>query len=88
VDDVIELEIRGDRLSERVVSGQPVYDVSSRFNSNMPRRRLTVNVEKLRGRGYVEVVEQPSSRNNFTAIVRIRDPKGGADDYEIEVYWE
>jgi hypothetical protein len=88
VDDVVELEIRGDRLYERVVSGQPVYDVSLRFNSSMPRRRLTVKVEKLRGRGYVEVVEQPSSRNNFTTIVRIRDPKGGADEYEIEVYWE
>lgn len=88
VDDVIELEIRGDQLRERVISGQRVSDVSSRFNSNMPRRRVNVNVEKLRGRGNVEVVEQPSSRNNFTAIVRIRDTKGGADDYEIEVYWE
>ncbi|HEX4945503.1 MAG TPA: RICIN domain-containing protein [Blastocatellia bacterium] len=88
VDDVVEIEIRGDQLYERVVSGQQVSDVSSRFNSNLPRRRVNVNVEKLRGRGYVEVVEQPSSRNNFTAIVRIRDTKGGADDYEIEVYWE
>ncbi len=88
VDDVIELEIRGDQLYERVVSGQQATDVSSRFNSNMPRRRMSVNVEKLRGRGNVEVVEQPSSRNNFTAIVRIRDTRGGADDYEIEVYWE
>ncbi len=88
VDDVVELEIRGDQLYERVVSGQPVYDVSSRFNSLLPRRRLTVNVEKLRGRGNVDVVEQPSSRNNFTAVVRIRDTRGGADDYEIEVYWE
>ncbi len=88
VDDVIELEIRGDQLRERVVSGQRVSDVSSRFNSNLPRRRVKVNVEKLRGRGNVDVVEQPSSRNNFTAIVRLRDTKGGADDYEIEVYWE
>ncbi len=88
VDDTIELEIRGDQIRERVISGQPVTDVSSRFNSNMPRRRMTVNVEKLRGRGNVDVVEQPSSRNNFTAIVRIRDTKGGSDDYEIEVYWE
>ncbi len=88
VDDVIELEIRGNQLREQVVSGQQVSDVSSRFNSNLPRRRMTVNVEKLRGRGNVDVVEQPSSRNNFTAIVRIRDTRGGADDYEIEVYWE
>ena len=88
VDDVIEVEIRGDQLYERAVSGQQAIDVSSRFNSNMPRRRVNVKVEKLRGRGNVEIVEQPSSRNNFTAIVRLRDTRGGADDYEIEVYWE
>jgi hypothetical protein len=88
VDDVIELEIRGDQIYERVVSGQPVYDVSSRFNSVMPRRRVNVQVEKVRGRGHVDIVEQPSSRNNFTTVVRLRDTRGGADDYEIEVYWE
>jgi hypothetical protein len=72
---------------ERAISGQQVRDVSARFNSPLPRRRVTVNVEKLRGRGDVTVVEQPSSRNNFTAVIRIRDNRGGADDYEIEVYW-
>jgi hypothetical protein len=87
VDDVVELEIRGDQVYERAISGQQVRDVSARFNSPLPRRRVTVNVEKLRGRGDVTVVEQPSSRNNFTAVIRIRDNRGGADDYEIEVYW-
>lgn len=87
VDDVVEIEIRGDQIYERTVSGQPVVDVSSRFNSSMPRRRVNVSVEKFRGRGTVEIVEQPSSRNDFTTVVRIRDTKGGSDDYEIEVYW-
>ncbi len=87
VDDVVEIEIRGDQIYERTISGQPVTDVGARFNSFMPRRRVNVSVEKFRGRGYVEIVEQPSSRNEFIAIVRIRDTKGGADDYDIEVYW-
>lgn len=87
VDDVVEIEIRGDQIYERSVSGQPATNVGSRFNSTMPRRRVNVGVEKFRGRGNVEIVEQPSSRNDFTAIIRIRDTKGGADDYEIEVYW-
>lgn len=87
VDDVVEIEIRGDQIYERTVSGQPVTDVGSRFNSVMPRRRVNVSVEKFRGRGNVEIVEQPSSRNEFTTVVRIRDTKGGSDDYEIEVYW-
>lgn len=88
VDDVIEIEIRDDQIYERTISGQSVADVSSHFNTNMPRRRVNVFVEKVRGRGNVDIVEQPSSRNNFTTIVRIRDTRGGADDYEIEVYWE
>jgi hypothetical protein len=44
-------------------------------------------VQLIEGRGNVEVIQQPSSRNNYQAIVLIRDSQGGADDYEIEIRW-
>jgi len=31
--------------------------------------------------------QQPSRDNEFTAVLQIRDPSGGAKDYEIEVTW-
>jgi len=51
----------------------------------------TVSVEKRRGRGEVRVVEQPTRRNNYTAVIQIRDCQaartitrlkcGGIDQY-------
>ena len=40
-----------------------------------------------RGRGDIFIEQQPSRENDFTAIVRIKDPKGGASDYEFELQW-
>lgn len=87
VDDVVELEIQGNRVYPRVISGQPVSSARSNFNLSLPRREVNVSAQLLRGRGKVEVIEQPSSRNNYLAIIRIRDTQGGADEYEIEVTW-
>lgn len=38
-------------------------------------------------RGEVCVLQQPTRDNDYTAVVEIRDPKGEARDYEIEVSW-
>jgi hypothetical protein len=35
----------------------------------------------------VELVQAPEASNQYTAIVRIDDPKGGADTYEFELVW-
>jgi len=87
VDGEIELEIQGNQVFERVISGRPVSSVRRNFTSSLPRRDVNVEVQLLDGRGNVEVLQQPSSRNNYRAVVRIRDSQGGADDYEIEVRW-
>lgn len=87
VDDVTVLEIRDRYVSDRVISGRPAENIRSNFNGALPNREVTVSVEKRRGRGEVRVVEQPSRRNNYTAVIHIRDSSGGADDYEIEVRW-
>ena len=87
VDGEIEIEIRGTSARERRLSGQPAYGVRADFGAALPRRDVSVRVERLRGRGRVEVIQQPSSSNGFTAVIRINDAAGGADDYELEVNW-
>ena len=57
------------------------------FSNPLPRANVTVSVRKRNGRGRVSVVQQPNQSNNYTAIVKIDDDKGGADDYEIEMEW-
>jgi hypothetical protein len=87
VDDVIVLEIRDRTIRDRVISGRQAESVRYDFNSSLPNREANVTVDKRRGRGEVRVVEQPSRRNGYTAVIQIRDSSGGADEYEIEVRW-
>lgn len=51
------------------------------------RDGITVRVDKKEGRGSVTIIEQPSRLNDYTAVIRVFDPSGGDDLYEIEVEW-
>ncbi len=87
VDDDVQLVISESNVQVRTLGGNEYNNAVYNFTSPLPRRRVTVSVNRLKGRGDVEVIQQPSRDNNFTAVVQIRDPKGGARDYDIEVMW-
>lgn len=87
VDDNIQLVIRDDRVEVRTIGGSEYNDASYNFTSPLPRRRVNVSATKISGRGDVQVLQQPSRTNDYTAVVQIRDPKGEAREYEIEVSW-
>jgi len=88
VDDNVQLLIRDDRIEVRTIGGSVYENGTYTFTSPLPRRRgVSVTVNKLNGRGEVRVLQQPSRDNDYTAVVEIRDPKGEARDYEIEVSW-
>ncbi len=87
VDDQVDLLVQGGSVSARVLTGGQVQTASANFTSSLPTHPVNVEVNKLRGRGEVQVIQQPSRDNGFTAVIRIRDQKGGADDYELEVVW-
>jgi hypothetical protein len=55
---------------------------------SIPNRPGTLYVQVLQGRGRVDVVQQPNARNGYTAVIRLRDPDGGAARYRIAAYWE
>jgi hypothetical protein len=67
--------------------GEPIVEADFRLERPLPAEPVTVSVRKIRGRGRVEVLEQPSRENNFTARILIEDKKSGSDRYEIEVFW-
>jgi len=71
----------------RIISGDPVKQSSFVFTSPLPQRRISAELKKLKGKGTVELVQQPSRDNDFTSVVQIRDNKGGSDDYEFELLW-
>ena len=87
VDDYVELNIQGNRVRSREREGSQTLNEQVSFSNPLPRANVTVSVRKRNGRGRVSVVQQPNQSNNYTAIVKIDDNQGGADDYEIEMEW-
>ena len=87
VDAVVTVSIRGRTATARTVSGQTVSNVRYNFYYALPNRNVTVEVDKREGRGEVRVIQQPNRQNNYTAVIEIRDPRGGRDDYEFELNW-
>lgn len=87
VDDDVRIVIRGGRAEVETIGGTPYYDASSNFTASLPRRRVNVRLTVRRARGEVIVEQQPTRENDFAAVIRIRDPRGGAFDYEFEVTW-
>ena len=87
IDDRTQVFVQGSSVTAKAVSGNPVSNTGFNFTSPLPQRPLTVEVRKTKGRGSVEIVQQPSRNNGFAAVIEIYDPKGGAEDYEFELIW-
>ena len=88
VDDVAEIRIQGDRVEYRSLNGKSLRNVRANLASGgLPRRDVQVMVTDQYGRGSVSVVQQPSSYNNYTAVIRVNDPRPGYGDYRFDVSW-
>lgn len=87
VDDDVRIVIRGGTAQVETIGGTPYYDAATNFTAALPRRRVNVTVVKRRGRGEVFVEQQPSRENDFAAVIRVRDSRGGAAEYEFDVSW-
>jgi hypothetical protein len=87
VDDDIRITIRGGRADVETIGGTAYYDAQPNFFNSLPPRRVNVTLNMKKGRGQVFIEQQPSRDNDFAVVVRIKDPKGGASDYEFELSW-
>jgi hypothetical protein len=88
VDKEIQIQLRGGHAYIRPMSSGETRTGRGQVLSGLPHQEGTLRVERLEGRGEVDVIEQPSSRNGYTAVVRVRDPRGGSSPYRIIAYWE
>ena len=87
VDDDVRITIRGGTADVETIGGTPYYNAQPSFDGSLPPRRVTVRLTNKRGRGEIYIEQQPSRENNFAVVVRIKDPRGGASDYEFELQW-
>jgi hypothetical protein len=87
VDGRVRVSFRDNQAYTQRLSGQEVYGQQVSFGSPVPRRTVDVDVNKLRGRGDVNVIQRPSPNNNYTLVVEINDSDGGSDVYDLEIVW-
>ncbi|MFN0141468.1 MAG: hypothetical protein ACKVQW_15440 [Pyrinomonadaceae bacterium] len=87
VDDRANIIIRGSTIYAENVSGNQTTTSSQNITGSLSRRATNLTVRKREGRGSVSIIQQPNRSNNFTAIIQIYDPKGGASNYKIEASW-
>jgi len=89
VDSEVEVRIQNGRVDTRTLSGAQATSVrASGGNSAAPRSNAQINVVQHQGRGTVTIVQQPSQWNNYTTVVRIRDPQGGYGYYDFDLTWQ
>jgi len=84
-----EIRIQVDRNNASVIQIGNGERTNGRIRAvaYVPRQEGTVTLNVLEGRGRVDVVQQPNARNGYTAVIRVRDPQGGASRYRIAAYW-
>ncbi len=87
VDIGCEIEVQGRRHTVKDEGGSGTRERSATFSEPLPDSDIPVSIEKLDGRGRVELVQTPDSGNDYTAVIKIEDDKSGSDDYEIELRW-
>ena len=88
VDKEIQIQLRGNRAYVRPMGAGEDRNSRGRMLGGLPQQTGNLVVQRLEGRGDVDVIEQPSARNGYTATLRIRDQRSGAARYRIVAYWE
>ena len=83
VDGVDEILIRGRSVRVNHIEAMPIQRQDHRFSDALPSRAVEVELNVIEGRGNVRLMEQPSERNDFTAVVRIEDDSSGAGIFGI-----
>ena len=88
VDREVRINLQNDRVWTQNIGSTEPGRARAQMLGRMPRQdgQLTVQVEN--GRGNVDVIQQPSAQNNYTAIVRIEDRASGSDLYRLVGYWQ
>ncbi len=88
VDDVAEIRLQGRRVEFRSRSGQLLRDVRYDVRgAGLPMHPVSLELNVDRGRGIVEVVQQPSRSNGYSAIIRVIDRRAGYGTYDFDLRW-
>ncbi len=79
VDGEAIIACRESSCESKIERGQPVSRERSRFTRPMPAEEMRVFLDRTDGPAEFRLIEEPSSKNNYTARVQIVGMPGGGD---------
>jgi hypothetical protein len=90
IDDDSDVELRGDQIRIRVLRGAPGRDEGSECNAPLPTSGTIHNFRfrGISGRGSQRLMETPTDRNFYTAVVNVQDPRAGDEVYQFDLSWQ
>jgi hypothetical protein len=89
VDASVVFHIFDQHASAEVLSGQSVRETKVKATGPVATGAgISYSVEKISGRGAVQLIEQPSANNGNVVKVRVDDTRGGADLYRFRLKWK
>lgn len=88
VDGIDDILIKGSQVKIEHIAAKPIQSQDHRFSAPLPFGEVELQIQVIHGRGSVRLMEQPSKRNQYTAVVRVDDQDQAGDDrYEFELSW-
>jgi hypothetical protein len=89
VDGQVDVSVRRDMVVIHTISGQDARDDGSECNFPLPGHEARgFNFQVVESRNEIRLAEQPSGRNDFGAMVQIRDSASGFGRYRFRLSWE
>ena len=89
VDDTVEVSVRGDRVDVHNISGGDARDDGSECSAPLPSRDFEgFQFAVKEKRNEISLAEPPSPRNDYRAVVFIRDTAPGEGRYSFRLTWK
>jgi hypothetical protein len=89
VDKTAVIRWRGDRAMLQNIEGDVAKNVRADVAGvGLPERDVTLRIVQREGRGNIIIEQQPSSGNNYTAVIRVNDPQAGYGHYDFDVVFD
>jgi hypothetical protein len=89
VDKEVRIQLQGGRSYVQPIGNRELRNGNGQMLSNgLPHQDGILRVERIEGRGDIDVIQQPTASNGYQATLRVRDPSSGASNYRIVAVWQ
>lgn len=77
--------LKGKKLTDEHLMNDHPQNVSAKIYQSIPKRPLTYFLDRHAGRGWVVLLQSPSSDNGWTAKIFVDDPQPSEDVYRFDL---